>query len=480
MRNIDFKDYDGVNYLYNDDTGIIIPKEIIEKTENSYFDLANKQQIEILDKYIEYINNQKIEYNKEIDKNYHIKNGIKQLTFKMTEQCNLRCRYCTYSDHYQETASYSNKHLDFETSKKAVDIYMDYYLKNKEISGNDSPFFTFYGGEPLLYFALIEKIVNYINMKYGKYMPKYLMTTNGMLFTKKNSDFLKSNNFHLSISIDGYQENHDRNRITTSGDPTYHVVIENIDKYLIDYENWNIFMCFDTLTDFDKLLNKKCLFGKGDNYFFNKIAKITPISNVNTNYYEQFTKKDFDLFKRKLNKYKKIYINQSIKNENTDPILKILFEYELILLYDRMKFVIPNSMYKFQLGLCTPGDKIFLLPNGNFSLCEKVPEFSEFIIGNVNVGLDYKLIKKLIEKTNNDFFKNCNHCPIQNNCMYCFSIMKKNDNDEFYIDTKLCKLAYKSKVTQLSDMVTLIKNDSKIFDEFFISKYKKENIYDKL
>jgi sulfatase maturation enzyme AslB (radical SAM superfamily) len=77
-----------------------------------------------------------------------------EITFIVTEDCNLRCTYC-----YQ--AHKNNKHkMTFDIAKKAV----DYVLGNPQIFNAEAVLWDFIGGEPLLEIELIDKIVDYIKI----------------------------------------------------------------------------------------------------------------------------------------------------------------------------------------------------------------------------------------------------------------------------------------------------------------------------
>ena len=48
--------------------------------------------------------------------------NIGQLILQVTQNCNLRCKYCVYSGSYVNR-THSNKRMSFETAKKAIDFY---------------------------------------------------------------------------------------------------------------------------------------------------------------------------------------------------------------------------------------------------------------------------------------------------------------------------------------------------------------------
>ena len=72
------------------------------------------------------------------------------LILQVTQQCNLRCKYCAYSGNYYNR-THSSERMSFDTARKAIDFYLDRSDKMDDLS------LSFYGGEPLLEFALIKK-----------------------------------------------------------------------------------------------------------------------------------------------------------------------------------------------------------------------------------------------------------------------------------------------------------------------------------
>lgn len=135
----------------------------------------------------------------------YLHSSVESITLQVTQQCNLKCNYCPYSGSYYNR-EHSNRHMSFETAKQAIDFYIAHSF--------DIPVahIGFYGGEPLIEYDLIRKIVEYCREKcFGKKI-MYFMTTNATLLTEEVIDFLMENEFNLSISLDGPRNYHDRNR----------------------------------------------------------------------------------------------------------------------------------------------------------------------------------------------------------------------------------------------------------------------------
>lgn len=62
----------------------------------------------------------------------------------VTQECNLRCEYCIYSDKYPQSTTYSKKEMDRETARKGIDILFD-IQKEKNSNGREKIFITSIG-----------------------------------------------------------------------------------------------------------------------------------------------------------------------------------------------------------------------------------------------------------------------------------------------------------------------------------------------
>ena len=133
-----------------------------------------------------------------------LKNGPKELIAELylTENCNMDCRYCFVSK--------SKKVMSLETAKRTVDFIASQPYENKII--------CFFGGEPLLEFNLLMKVVHYAN-KMG--IKRFNVCTNGTLLNKKIIAYFNANNIVPMLSIDGMQVAHDTERISKIAKGTF-------------------------------------------------------------------------------------------------------------------------------------------------------------------------------------------------------------------------------------------------------------------
>ncbi|MDE6607087.1 MAG: CXXX repeat peptide maturase, partial [Lachnospiraceae bacterium] len=154
-------------------------------------------------------------------------NESQQLTFVVTQECNLRCGYCYM-------VGKNDKHtMDFGTAKRIMDYFID---NREELFVADYVVLDFIGGEPLLEIDLIDKMVDYFRLttyqKKSRWFGKFriMMQSNGVLVdSEKFQKFLRKNRnmVSLGITIDGTERKHDLQRVFPNGEGSYSIVEKN-------------------------------------------------------------------------------------------------------------------------------------------------------------------------------------------------------------------------------------------------------------
>ncbi|MDU5275554.1 MAG: radical SAM protein [Peptoniphilus lacydonensis] len=181
--------------------------------------------------------------------NYESK--IKAITLFMTYSCNLRCTYCYES---KNQGDHDNIFLNEKNLSSFIGL-----LKKLPIEEHCT--LIFFGGEPLLNFNMIKKVVESIKLDNTlKNRFFYSITTNATLLNSKIVQFLEENKFTITISIDGNALKTNINRKTILGDGAYNYIISNI-KLL---KNFNM-IARVTITDsnMDLIENHKHLYKLG-------------------------------------------------------------------------------------------------------------------------------------------------------------------------------------------------------------------------
>lgn len=149
-------------------------------------------------------------------------NDINILIKPVSKTCNINCNYCFYHDVSQKR----NKSSYGFMNNAILELIVKKALKVAKTSCT----FVFQGGEPTLigldfYKKLIEyeKLYNINNVKVF-----HSIQTNGTLIDRKWIEFFSENQFLVGVSLDGYKEIHDKNRLTCEGYGTFIQVMNNI------------------------------------------------------------------------------------------------------------------------------------------------------------------------------------------------------------------------------------------------------------
>lgn len=163
----------------------------------------------------------RIKYN--IRKKYIAKNNsyINYMRISLTENCNLRCKYCFVNELVENKAN---------MSKRSFINGINYLIDNSK-----NPVVQYFGGEPLIRMDLIilghKMLTDAMEQEIIESFSEEIVT-NGILLNDFNIDFFVKNNMGLIFSIDGWREINDKNRVDIWGKGTYDKVIKNIVKFI--------------------------------------------------------------------------------------------------------------------------------------------------------------------------------------------------------------------------------------------------------
>lgn len=202
------------------------------------------------------------------------------ITFQVTDDCNLACKYC-----YQ--VNKGQRSMSLETAKKFIDLLLDEENPNEYINPTVSPYIIieFIGGEPFMEIELMDSIMDYfIDQAFQKMHPwatRYCVSicSNGVLyFDPKVQKFLNKHRNHLSFSvtIDGNRELHDSCRVFHDGRPSYDLAVAAAKDWIekggymgskITIAPENITYLYDALVHMMELgyteINANCVYEKG-------------------------------------------------------------------------------------------------------------------------------------------------------------------------------------------------------------------------
>lgn len=142
----------------------------------------------------------------------------------VSQQCNLSCSYCYVNEGYFDYDSPPIPFMNQETADQLVERLYRNFPAFQIYS------YHFYGGEPLLNFDTIRKIVMYAESMASETdtQTEYHITTNGTLLDFDIADFMDKYKFHVYFSIDGNNAIHDSERKYKDGRGSYYDVVRNL------------------------------------------------------------------------------------------------------------------------------------------------------------------------------------------------------------------------------------------------------------
>ncbi len=158
---------------------------------------------------------------------------VHNITFQVTDACNLRCTYC-----YQ--INKGTHVMSMDVAKRFIDLILDpdpdtaEYINSRE---SIACIIEFIGGEPFLEIDLIDKITDYFEEQMilrdhpWQYNHMISLCSNGVLyFDPKVQAYMKKhfNRLSFNISIDGNKQLHDSCRIFPDGRGSYDIAMAGV------------------------------------------------------------------------------------------------------------------------------------------------------------------------------------------------------------------------------------------------------------
>lgn len=196
------------------------------------------------------------------------------IVLNVSGKCNLQCPYCFSQDKY----GFKFHSMDLKTSMDAI----KYMIESNTDSDNYT--ITFFGGEPLIEYRLINSIITKTKESYPNKTFFYSITTNGTIVNDEIIHMLKQEQISLLISLDGFKHVVDRNRpFKKSNDSSFDIIMKNSQilqenniqfsyrativagqndllSTIIFFEQQNIpydiVFCFDTTNDNDRVFSQ--------------------------------------------------------------------------------------------------------------------------------------------------------------------------------------------------------------------------------
>lgn len=337
------------------------------KNEDKVNEIKNKYGAETTDEAVSEINyliENKMLYTDDANAVNKIKPAIKAMCLNMTHDCNLRCEYCFAS---QGSYNGERSYMSFETGKKAFDFLV-------KSSGNRVNLeVDFFGGEPLMNFETIKKLVDYarsLEKQYNKHF-RFTATTNGVLLDDEKIDYLNENMDNVVLSIDGRKETNDHMRKTVNQKGSYDVITENFKKFVAkrmdkDYFARGTYTAYNL--DFSEDLKHMRDLG------FDKISVEPVVAKPEEKY--ALKEEHLETLKSEYEKLAKLYLDSYGSEDKKFQFFHFNIELDG-----------GPCIYKRSIGCGAGTEYVAVTPEGQLYPCHQFVGQEEFIVGNVDEGI---------------------------------------------------------------------------------------------
>ncbi len=335
---------------------------------------------------------------------------ITNIALNVEQSCNLRCVYC-----YAGDGDYGR---DSTMSFAKATAIIESLAQNK-------PHFHihFFGGEPLLNFALIRDLVLWCEQREATKF-RFSLTTNGMLLRDQIAEFLKMHRVSVTISYDGkgVQEQQRKSKDGAAHSSDY--VRTKILKYQDDLSQLPNFKVRST---FAREQIEKFASAMADSLrsFDGQLSFAPAFSDKFGNSYSLA---ETELLAKQL----VALVEGLLTDDDFDAVVKIS---------SIRSFV--RSLHKGRLNLnaCSAGiNYISVSTAGKYYLCHRFTEDSNAEVGDFKKGVDLTRLER-IRHHRLGLQEPCNSCWMKNWCGGgCFHDNKVANNDELVIDRRFCLL----------------------------------------
>jgi len=149
---------------------------------------------------------------------------VKALCLHVAHDCNLACKYC-----FAEEGEYHGRRaiMSYEVGRKALDFLIANSGNRKNLEVD------FFGGEPLMNWEVVKKLVAYGRSKEAETNKnfRFTITTNGVLFNDETIEFCNKEMSNVVLSLDGRKEINDNMRPFRNGKGSYDLIVPRFQKF---------------------------------------------------------------------------------------------------------------------------------------------------------------------------------------------------------------------------------------------------------
>lgn len=342
-----------------------------------------------------------------------------QITFEITEKCNLSCSYCGYGKIYNNKDPRSNRSLRPKDAYAFLMYIKGLWETGYSTTGDDIIYISFYGGEPLLNMDFIQSCVSYIEEHLCGFNKTFVfsLTTNALLLPKY-MDYFAEKNFRLLISLDGDEQGSSYRQYHTEK-PAFKDIVAAVNKLREKYPIY-----YKDCVNFNSVLSNRSTVESINRFILLEFGKVPSISEINDTGINPDYKDEFMAMYR--NKEDSMVRVNKMDNFLNDPRFDGIARYMQMhspffyLGYEELFF--GKKQRKFiPTGTCLPfGKKVFITVGGKIMPCERIGY--QYYLGMVKDGeinIDFEAIAQKYNEYYTRAEKNCQCCADRRTCLCC-------------------------------------------------------------
>ena len=330
-----------------------------------------------------------------------ISDYIPALELQLTCRCNLACDYCVYSGNYAHVEPHADRDMSWDTVRRSIDFYAAHSSKSETVK------ISFYGGEALLCFDLMQRAVAYAKLVFAGRNPQFRVTSNGVCLTEKVALWLEQQpDVRIMVTVNG--PFHDQYRKTVRGEGSLSIIEKNLRMLREQHPQ-----VWEKQIHFIANVARPSDYAAMSDYYREKIGR--PADT-----YSHISSKDGNETIRDILRGDGLLDDEDalcrVYCKTQDPFMGAAYLNGITAIQKRMLY--PADAEGF-VGGCMPFlEKLYVLSDGRFVVCES--SCDKLILGSLENGFDIPKLRNLYEAAEQLYANCCSNCWAQRLCTVCF------------------------------------------------------------